>query len=152
MTEIIIVVSPAFDRHGKRRHGRFDARRKGFEEIICKATQQPLLDASRVLLRRGVDPSTLVCMVRSDAPTIVTMRAPISVAAKYNVMGEKFVRRKPDAGPMSGSRIENPASGDLVIARGTKATLGRSHRGSLRTINEPSASPIPSPTATIAGN
>ena len=60
---------------------------------ICEATQQPMLDASRVLLRRGMDPTTTIYKVRVDAPTIVTMRAPIGVAARYDVMGEKFVRR-----------------------------------------------------------
>jgi hypothetical protein len=52
MTEITIVVSSAFDRRGKRRHGRFDVRVQGGDEVICEATQQPMLDASRVLLRR----------------------------------------------------------------------------------------------------
>src|SRR5712675_2003685 len=103
MTEITIVVSPAFDRRGKRRHGRFDVRLQGGDEIICEATQQPMLDASRVLLLRGADPATVICKVRDDAPTIVTMRAPIGVAAQYDVMGEKFVRRKPAVGPMPGS-------------------------------------------------
>ena len=107
MTGITIVVSPAFDRRGKRRHGRFDVRLQGGVEIICEATQQPLLDASRALLLRGADPATVICKVRDDAPTIVTMRAPIGVAAQYDVMGEKFVRRKPAVGPMPGSRIEN---------------------------------------------
>ena len=113
MAEIVIVITPSFDARSKRRNGRFDARLKGFEEIICKATHQPLLDASRVLLRKGVDLLTVICMVRSDAPTIVTMRAPIGVAAQYDVMGEKFVRRKPNARPMPASRIENPVSGPL---------------------------------------
>jgi hypothetical protein len=94
MTEITIVVSPAFDRRGKRRHGRFDVRLQGGVEIICEATQQPLLNASRALLLRGADPTTVICKVRDDAPTIVTMRAPIGVAAQYDVMGEKFVRKK----------------------------------------------------------
>jgi len=102
MTEIVIVTTPSFDQHGKRRHGRFDARLQGGDEIICEATQQPMLDASRVLLRRGADPTTTICKVRADAPTIVTMRAPIGVAAQYDVMGSAFVRRKPAAGPMPG--------------------------------------------------
>ena len=107
MTEITIIATPAFDRRGKRRHGRFDVRLQGCDEIICEATQQPLLDTSRVLLRRGFDPSTVVCKVRSDAPTVVTMRAPIGVAAKFDVMGSAFVRRKPAAGPMPGSESKN---------------------------------------------
>ena len=47
MTEITIVVSPAFDRRGKRGHDRFDARIQGLDQVICEATRQPLLDASR---------------------------------------------------------------------------------------------------------
>src|SRR5690349_21001152 len=100
MTQLAIVVSPAFDRRGKRRNGRFDVRLQGNDEVICEATQQPLLDASRVLLQRGADPSGTICKVRVDSPTIVTMRAPISVAAQYDVMGEKFVKRKQTARPM----------------------------------------------------
>ena len=111
MTEITIVVLPALDRRGKRRHGRFDVHLHGNDEVICEATQQPLLDASRVLLRRGVDPTTTVCKVRADKPTIVTMRAAIGVAAQYDVMGEKFVRRKPAAGPMAALRPSSPAEG-----------------------------------------
>jgi hypothetical protein len=110
MTEITIVVSPAFDRRGKRRNGRFDVHLQGNDGVICEATQQPLLDASRVLLRRGVDPTTTICKVRVDKPTIVTMRAAIGVAAQYDVMGEKFVRRKPATGAMQGSGIENAQS------------------------------------------
>jgi hypothetical protein len=104
MIEITIVVSPAFDHLGKRRHDRFDARLQGGEEVICEATRQPLLEASRELLRRGADQTATICMVHACAPAVVTMRAPIGVAAQYDVMGEKFVRRKPDAGPMPDSR------------------------------------------------
>jgi hypothetical protein len=154
MTELIIIVSPAFDRRGKRRHGRFDARLKGFEEIICKATQQPLLDASRVLLRRGFDSSTVICMVRSDAPTIVTLRAPIGVAGQFDVMGGRFIRRTPAAGPMPASRIENLVSGGPRGPRSSNAALEASHNGSSKT-TKPSAAPssTPSPAATTtAGN
>jgi hypothetical protein len=127
MTEIVIVTTPSFDRHGKRRHGRFDVRLQGNDEVICGATQQPMLDASRVLLRRGVDPTTTICKVRVDAPTIVTMRAPIGVAAQYDVMGEKFVRRKPAAGPMPGSEIENLVSARHAGPCNTNPTLRASH-------------------------
>ncbi len=130
MTEITIVVSPSFDRRGKRRHGRFDVRLQGCDEIICEATQQPLLDASRVLLSRGFDPSTVICKVRSDAPTVVAMRAPIGVAAKFDVMGSAFVRRKAATGPMPGSGSENPMSAGSVTPCSTEANVGAPHRGS----------------------
>jgi len=129
MTEITIVVLPAFDRRGKRRHGRFDVHLHGNDEVICEATQQPLLDASRVLLRRGVDPTTTVCKVRADKPTIVTMRAAIGVAAQYDVMGEKFVRRKPAAGPMAGSGIGNAMPADPAGPRNSNPSLRASHSG-----------------------
>ena len=152
MTDITIIVSPAFDRRGKRRHGRFDVRLQGGVEIICEATQQPLLDASRALLLKGADPTTVICKVRDDAPTIVTMRAPIGVAAQYDVMGEKFVRRKPAVGPMPGSRIENTPSAGPVLPCSTNATLGASHNGSLKTASPPSPTSLaaPSPTAPAA--
>jgi hypothetical protein len=155
MTVIVIVATPSFDAHGKRRLGRFDVRLQGVNEVICEATQQPMLDASRLLLRRGVDPSTTICKVRADAPSIVTMRALIGIAADFDVMGEKFVRRKPDIGPMSGSGIENPPSYGPGIARRSNAALEAPHNGSLNTTNTPSTAPssTPSPAATItAGN
>jgi hypothetical protein len=111
MTEITIVVSPAFDNRGKRRHDRFDARLQSSDELICEATRQPLLDASRELLRRGADPNATICKVRASEPAVVTMRARIGVAAQYDVMGEMFVRRKPAAGPMAG-----PGIGDALSA------------------------------------
>src|SRR5712671_624500 len=152
MTEITIVVSPAFDRRGKRRHGRFDVRVQGGDEVICEATQQPMLDASRVLLRRGIDPTTTIYKVSVDAPTIVTLRAPIGVAAQYDVMGSAFVRRKPAAGPMPGSGIEKTPSAGPVVPCSTNATLGASHNGSLKTASPPSPTSLaaPSPTAPAA--
>jgi hypothetical protein len=149
MTGITIVVSPAFDRRGKRQHGRFDVRLQGNDEVICAATQQPMLDASRVLLRRGVDPTTTICKVGADAPTTVTMRAPIGVAAQYDVMGEKFVRKKRAAGPMSGSRIEDPVSADAVGPRNTNPILRASHSDLLKAANTPSptSSATTSPTS-----
>jgi hypothetical protein len=97
---------------------------------MCEATQQPLLDASRVLLRRGFHPSTVICKVRSDAPMVVTMRAPIGVAAQYDVMGEKFVRRKPDAGPMPSSEIKLGGSAEPRVRGSTDANAGAPHKGS----------------------
>jgi hypothetical protein len=95
MTEIAIVVSPSLDQRGKRRHDRFDARLQNSSELICEAARQPLLDASRVLLSRGYDPSTVISMSHASNPTVVPMRARIGVAAQFDVMGERFVRRKP---------------------------------------------------------
>jgi hypothetical protein len=67
MTEIVIVTTPSFDGQGRRRHGRFDVRLQGNDEVICKATRQLLLDASRVLLRRGGIPVRSTPEAREDA-------------------------------------------------------------------------------------
>ena len=143
ITEITIVVSPAFDHRGKRRHDRFDARLQGGEEVICEATRQPLLDASRELLRRGADPTATICMVHASAPAVVTMRAPIGVAARFDVMGEKFVRRKPAAGPMAGSGIGNALSPVPAGSSNSNPFLRASHIGPSETA---------SPSAGIANN
>ena len=143
MTELIIFVSPAFNRCGKRRQGRFDVRLKDSDEIICEATQQPLLDAARIMLRRGVEPSTIICKVRSDTPMVVTMRAPISVAAQFDVMGEKFVRRKPDPGPMPSSEIKLGGSAEPRVRGGTDANAGASHKGSRKASSTSSRAPSP---------
>jgi hypothetical protein len=111
MTEIVILVSPSFDHRDKRRNDRFDARLKDTDEVICMATRQPVLDASRVLLGRGHDPSTKICMAYAHAPTAITSWAIIGAAAQYDVMGEKFVRRKTTAGAYAGLTDRNRGVG-----------------------------------------
>ena len=146
MTELVIIVSPSFQRCGKRRHGGFDVRLQGCDEVICKATQQPLLDASRVLLCGGFDPATIINKVHESTPTVVRLRAPIGVAAQYDVMGEKFVRRKPAAGPMPGSGIENGVSAEPRVLCGTEANAGAPHEGSIQVATpSPTSSPAASP-------
>jgi hypothetical protein len=146
ITEFTIVVSPSFDRRGKRRPDRFDARLKDDAEVIWGATRQPLLDASRVLLVRGFDPSTVLCMVYSHASTTVTLHAPIGIAAQYDVMGSAFVRRKPAPGPMPSSGIANAGSAGPRVPGSTEAAVGVPHKDppiALRT-----RPPAPSPTST----
>jgi hypothetical protein len=94
MPNITIVVKPAFDSGGRRQHDRFDAYLGETGEVICTAARQPLFDGSRVLLSRGYDSTDVICKVWSHKPQTVSMRAPVGVAAQYDVMGEKFVRRK----------------------------------------------------------
>ena len=48
----IKIVSPAFDRRGKRLHRLFDARLQGKAVALCRA----LLDSARVLIGRAVGP------------------------------------------------------------------------------------------------
>jgi hypothetical protein len=66
MSDIYIVVTPAFIRTGKRKHEQFDAYLRDTGELICTATRQPLLDASRELLARGYDPQGGICKQRDD--------------------------------------------------------------------------------------
>jgi hypothetical protein len=91
MTKLTIVVLPAFDYRGKRRHDRFDARLQSGDEVICQAAQR-LLDGSFKLRRRGADPTASICVVH----------AAIFIAAE-NVM--RFVDAICDAvgiGPIGG--------------------------------------------------
>ena len=149
MTDLIIVVSPAFDIGGKRRHDRNDARLKDSDEIICEATRQPLLDASRVLLARGFDPSTVLCMVHSHAPTVVTLRSSIGAAAQYDVMGSAFVRRKPATGPMPSSEIENGGSAEPRVPSRAEANARAPHKGLRQTASAATPASTPaSPTPT----
>ncbi|UPT96130.1 hypothetical protein J4G48_0045055 [Bradyrhizobium barranii subsp. apii] len=106
MTEVVIIVSPSFDHRGKRRHDRFDARVKDTDEVICRATRQPVLDGSRVLIDKGYSPSTAIRMAYAHATAVITGWAIIGEAAQYDVMGEKFVRRKTTAGSMPSAPIK----------------------------------------------
>ena len=151
MTQIIIVVSPAFDHRGKRRHDRFDARLQGGEEVLCEATRQPLLDASRELLRRGADPTATICMVHATAPTVATMREPIGVVAQYDVMGEKFVRRKPAARPMAGSGIGNALSAVPAGPSNSNRSMRASHSPT-ETASSPPAGIVNHITSSDKGN
>src|SRR4051794_35085326 len=89
--EVTIVVTPAFDRNGKRRPELFEARLRGHRELIC-ISAQPLLDCSRILLRAGFKDSAFLKKVRAESPGVVSMRARIGTAAQYDVMGERLVR------------------------------------------------------------
>ena len=126
MPDIFIVVTPAFNSNGKRRHDRYDAHLRDTGELISSATRQPLLDASRELLARGYDPKDVIRKVRSEAPQIVTMRAIIGIAAQYDVMGEKFVRRKaagPDASHKNRTQVAH--SSDRVVATRRQSDAAR---------------------------
>jgi hypothetical protein len=100
-----------------------------------------------VLLRRGVDPSTTICKVHASAPAVVTMRASIGLAAQYDVMGEKFVKRKPAAGPMAGSGIGDAQSAAPAGPRNAKPSRRALHGGPLerRRVHRAPASSTTSP-------
>jgi hypothetical protein len=93
ITNITIIVKPAFDHRGRRHHDRFDACLRDTGELICRATRQPLLDSSWVLLSRGYDPNARISMIWHDKPQTVAMMALIGKAAQFDVMSCRFVRR-----------------------------------------------------------
>lgn len=101
---IRIVVAPAPDRQGRTRYGAFEARIEGSSELLAVSTK-PFIDSARRLIAIGTDPATTLELVHAAAPTTVALRAGIGVAARYDVMGGKFVRRTATASPMPSSRI-----------------------------------------------
>jgi hypothetical protein len=127
--ELTIVVIPAFDRKGKRRHELFEVRLQGHEELIC-VSAQPLLDCSRILLQAGFDAAAMLNKVHARSPNVVSMRARIGTAAQYDVMGERFVRRRsPD--PMSGSTSAEEQLDRSNTASDRKDAPWPSHKGEL---------------------
>jgi len=90
--KVTVVVFPAFDRNGKRRHELFEVRLLGHPDLIC-ISSQPLCDCSRVLLEHGFNPFAAINKVRSDRPGVVSMKSTIGKAAELVVMGSRFVKR-----------------------------------------------------------
>ncbi len=101
-----ILIKPAFDRRGKRLRNYYEVRLLGDREIICVSTQ-PLLDASRVLIKFGADPSAKISMAYERTPERIALRGVVGIAAQYDVMGSRFVRRKSMAGLMRGSPMNS---------------------------------------------
>jgi hypothetical protein len=145
VTTIAIVVKPAFNDRGRRHHDRFDAYLDDTGELICRATRQPLLDTSRVLLARGCNPTDIIGMAWSHKPQTITMTAVIGTAAQFDVMGNRFVRRKPIAGPMPGAGFENVGLAEPRVPPKTEAPAEAPHKGSRHAATPPS--PTSSPAA-----
>ena len=80
--EVTMVVSPTFDRKGKRRHELFEVRPQGHRELVC-ISAQPMLDCSRILLRAGFKDSAMLKKVRADSPNVVSMRAIADALSKH---------------------------------------------------------------------
>ena len=99
-----ILIKPAFDPRGKRLRNYYEVRLLGDREIIC-ISRQPLLDASRVLMKLGADPSAKISMAYDVAPERITLRGVVGIAAQYDVMGSRLVRRKSRVGLMRGSPV-----------------------------------------------
>ncbi len=85
---IVIVVEPV----GRR--GRFRARLDG--RVIVAASTQPFLDAARILIARGCDPSAVMEM-HHQGTTAFAMRGPLRVAARLDVKDARFVKHRPRA-------------------------------------------------------
>jgi hypothetical protein len=129
--ELTIVVSPAFDRKGRRRCGFSEVRLQGHDELIC-VSPQPLLDCSRILLRAGFDATAILNKVHVGSLDVVSMRARIGIAAQYDVMGDRFVRRQSPA-LISGSTSSEMQVGRSNTVPDRKSAMWPSHKGPGRT-------------------
>ena len=90
-----VILHPAFNRHGARLCGKFvvtlDSRQ------LC-ISRQPLLDAARVLIKEGVDPTTQIA-TRHAGADFDAMTSTVGTAARWTVRetkteGPRFVRWK----------------------------------------------------------
>ena len=59
-----VILRPAFNRHGARLHGKFVVTLDGRQLCISR---QPLLDAARVLINEGIDPTTPIATRHAGA-------------------------------------------------------------------------------------
>jgi hypothetical protein len=93
LTHLRVTLSPAFDRYGRRRPEQFEARLCGCADVLCVA-RQPLLEVARILLSQGKSPKTVLALVHAGDELTVSLRAEIGIAAQFDVLGSRFVRRK----------------------------------------------------------
>jgi hypothetical protein len=144
--EIRIITSPAFDSQGRRRHEHVEVRLAAGGEVLL-VSRQPLLDAARYFLTQGADPATVLTKVHGDKPDVVTMKSTIGLAAQYDVLGSRFVRRKPPGAVMTGapkarSPISWPESPDQGCAH-QRAPHNADTVGPSRSGQEASGAPDP---------
>jgi hypothetical protein len=125
---VTIVVTPAFDRMGRRRHELFEARLKNRDQLIC-VSAQPLLDCCRILLQAGYNGTAVLKKVHASNPDRVTLSAPIQIGARFDVMGDRFVRRKPQSALMSGPVGARSGPSQAVASPDSKAPCGPSDKG-----------------------
>ena len=76
-----VILHPAFNRHGARLHGKFAATLDGRQLCISR---QPLLDAARVLINEGIDPTTPIA-TRHAGAGFDAMTSTVGTAAKWTV-------------------------------------------------------------------
>ena len=93
----IIIVSPAFDRRGKRKGGLFDAPLQGETVVMLWRSHQPLLAAARIMPGESAHPNGVVAI--RQVGTDYDAMMPIGIAAAYTVENTQFDRygRKADA-------------------------------------------------------
>jgi hypothetical protein len=96
MTDMLrVILHPAFNRHGAQLYGKFVVTLDGRQLCI---SSQPLLDAARVLIKEGVDP-TMPIAARHAGAGFDAMTSTVGTAAKWTVRetkteGPRFVRWK----------------------------------------------------------
>jgi hypothetical protein len=76
-----VIIHLAFDRRGRRLHGRFVATLDGRQLCISR---QPLLDAARVLINEGIDPATPIA-TRHAGADFDAMTSTVGTVAKWTV-------------------------------------------------------------------
>jgi hypothetical protein len=119
LTDLKITLSPALDRYGRRRSEQFEARLWGCSEILC-TSRQPLLDVARILLSQGMSPQTEIGLVHAGNDMNIALRAPIGIAAQFDVMGCRFIRRKAGRTTMPGllAALDAPLDVDYTQSAG----------------------------------
>ena len=90
-----VILRPAFNRHGARLHGKFVVTLDGRQLCISR---QPLLDAARVLINEGIDPTTPIA-TRHAGAGFDAITSTVGTAAKWTVREDStgsptFVRWK----------------------------------------------------------
>jgi hypothetical protein len=114
--------------------GHFEARLQKSNEVLVQNSRQPFLDAARVLVERGYDPSALLVMKHLGSDN-VALRAPLGRAAKLTVEegphGPRFVGGRtdlktrvaaPTIAPPIGSLPNLPESNSLASVPATRET------------------------------
>jgi len=132
-----------------RRNGLFDGWIEG-SQVVISGSRQPFLDAARELIKRGVDPATILTMRHKKTGTN-SLRRPIGKAAKPHVTTSKHGRpvfeaarkysSKPQDEPKTGpggevpktaetEQIERPSTGPAATKPPPHPTMGAT--GALR--------------------
>jgi hypothetical protein len=125
---LVIVVSPT------KSAGHFQAKLQHTDEVLVQNSRQPFLDAARVLVERGYDPTALLLMKHLGSD-IVALKSALAKAAKLGVEegpnGPRFVPFRtgprtrvaaPPIAPSVGAATSLPKSNSLTSAPATRET------------------------------